>query len=119
MKKARTLLKRLLHPPKWVLLTLPPIVFAALTDVLLNGKNSMPAYMIYGMSAYCLIIWILPLPRLLREAKEAMLRRLNGTVFGRKYLGDLAFRGSVSIYQGMMVNFFYVVFRLLVGIRYA
>ena len=119
MKRAWTLLERLLHPPKWVLLTLPPIVFAALTYVLLKGKNSMPAYMIYCMSAYCLTIWILPLPLLFRKAKEAMMHRLTGTVFGGKYIGDLAFRGSVSIYQGMMVNFFYVVFRILVGIRYA
>ena len=113
------LLERLLHPPKWVLLTLPPIVFAALTYVLFKGKNSMPAYMIYCMSAYCLTIWILPLPRLFRKVKETMMRRLTGTVFGGKYIGDLAFRGSVSIYQGMMVNFFYVVFRILAGIRYA
>ena len=47
------------------------------------------------------------------------MHRLTGTVFGGKYVGDLAFRGSVSIYQGMMVNFFYVVFRIFVGIRYA
>ena len=119
MKRAWTLLERLLHPPKWVLLTLPPIVFAALTYVLLKGKNSMPAYMIYCMSAYCLTIWILPLPRLFRKAKEAMMHRLTGTVFGGKYIGDLAFRGNVSIYQGMMVNFLYVVFRIFVGIRYA
>ena len=119
MKRAWTLLERLLHPPKWVLLTLPPIVFAALTYVLLKGKNSMPAYMIYCTSAYCLTIWILPLPRLFRKAKEAMMHRLTGTVFGGKYIGDLAFRGSVSIYQGMMVNFLYVVFRIFMGIRYA
>ena len=79
----------------------------------------MPAYMIYGMSAYCLTIWILPLPRLFRKAKENMMHRLTGTVFGGKYIGDLAFRGSVSIYPGMMVNFLYVVFRIFVGIRYA
>ena len=119
MKRVWTLLERLLHPPKWVLLTLPPIVFAALTYVLLKGKNSMPAYMIYCMSAYCLTIWILPLPRLFRKAKANILHRLTGTMFGGKYIGDLAFRGSVSIYQGMMVNFLYVVFRILVGIRYA
>ena len=110
---------KLLHPPKWVLLTLPPIVFATLTCVLLNGKNSMPAYMIYCMSAYCLTIWILPLPQLFRKAKANMMRRLTGAVFAGKYIGDLAFRGSVSIYQGMIVNFFYVVFRILIGIRYA
>lgn len=119
MKRAWTLLESLLHPPKWVLLTLPPIVFAALIYVLLKGKSSMPAYMIYCMSAYCLTIWILPLPRLFRKAKANMIHRLTGTVFGGKYIGDLAFRGSVSIYQGMMVNFLYVVFRIFVGIRYA
>ena len=119
MKRVWPLLERLLHPPKWLLLSLPPIVFAALTYVLLKGKNSMPAYMIYCMSAYCLTIWILPLPRLFRKAKENMMHRLAGTVCGGKYIGDLAFRGSVSVYQGMMVNFFYVVFRMLVGIRYA
>ncbi len=119
MKRAWTLLERLLHPPKWVMLTLPPIVFAALTYVLLKGKNSVPTYMIYCMSAYCLTIWILPLPRLFRKVKANMIHRLTGTVFGGKYIGDLAFRGSVSIYQGMMVNFLYVVFRIFVGIRYA
>ena len=118
MKRAWTFLEKLLHPPKWVLLTLPPIVFAALTYVLLKGKNSMPAYMIYCMSAYCLTIWILPLPRLFRKAKANMIHRLTGTVFGGKYIGDLAFRGSVNIYQGMMINFLYVVFRIFVGIRY-
>ena len=30
MKRAWTLLERFLHPPKWVLLTLPPIVFAVI-----------------------------------------------------------------------------------------
>lgn len=119
MKRVWTLLEGLLHPPKWVLLTLPPIVFAVLIYVLLKVKSSMPAYMIYCMSAYCLTIWILPLPRLFRKAKANMIHRLTGTVFGEKYIGDLAFRGSVSICQGMMVNFLYVVFRIFVGIRYA
>lgn len=119
MKRAWTLLERILHPPKWVLLTLPPIVFAELAYVLLKGKNSMPAYMIYCMSAYCLTIWVLPLPRLFRKAKANMIHRLTGTVFGGKYIGDLAFRGSVNIYQGMMINFLYVVFRIFVGIRYS
>ena len=119
MKRAWTLLERILHPPKWVLLTLPPIVFAELAYVLLKGKNSMPAYMIYCMSAYCLTIWVLPLPRLFRKAKANMIHRLTGTVFGGKYIGDLAFRGSVNIYQGMMINFLYVVFRIFIGIRFA
>ena len=34
-------------------------------------------------------------------------------------MNDLAFRGNISIYQGMVINFFYVVFRVITGIRYA
>ena len=119
MKRAWTLLERLLHPPKWVLLTLPPIVFAALIYVLRKGKNSMPAYMIYCMSAYCLTIWELPLPRMFRKAKANIMHWLTGMAFGRNYIGDLVFRGSVGLYSGMATNFFYVVFRIFVGIRYA
>ena len=33
MKNARHILDQLLHPPKWVLLALPPIAFAALIHV--------------------------------------------------------------------------------------
>ena len=42
MKRAWTLLERFLHPPKWVMLTLPPIVFAALliaVYMLLRSRN--------------------------------------------------------------------------------
>lgn len=120
MEKALAVLNKLLHPPKWVLLTLPPIVFVVLTYVLLKGKKSSTlTYMIYCMSAYCLTIWILPLPRLFRKAKANIMHRLTSTVFGGKYIGDLAFRGSVSICQGMAGNFLYVVFRMFIGIRYA
>ena len=42
MKNALAVLDKLLHPPKWVLLTLPPIVFAALliaVYMLLHSRN--------------------------------------------------------------------------------
>lgn len=119
MKRAQEILYRFLHPPKWILLILPPIVFAVLTYVLYFGKSGIPAYLTYGMSAYCLVIWVLPIPKLSRKAKAYTVQHLNGTAFGRRYLGDLAFRGSVSLYSGMTINFLYVVFRIFVGIRYA
>lgn len=119
MKRVQEILHQFLHPPKWVLLILPPIVFAALTYVLLLGKSGMPTYLTCGMSAYCLLICVLPALQLSRKAKAYIVQRLNGTAFGRRYVGSLAFRGSVSLYSGMAVNFLYVVFRIFVGIRYA
>ena len=119
MKRAQEILYRSLHPPKWVLLILPPMVFSVLTYVLLLGESGIPAYLTYGMSAYCLVIWVLPIPQLFRKAKAFIVQHLDGTAFGRRYVGNLAFRGSVSLYSGMAVNFLYVVFRIFVGICYA
>ena len=119
MKKALEVLQKILHPPKLALFFAPPVVFAALIYIFLTGQNnSTPAYVIYGMSVYCLTVLVLPLPRLIRNAKASVMRRINRTAFGGRYVNDLAFRGSVSIYQGMTVNFLYVLFRIAVGIRY-
>ena len=42
--------------------------------------------------------------------------RLNAVIY--RYKNDLAFRGRVSLYQGMTMNLLYAVFRLLTGVRY-
>lgn len=120
MKKAKLVLKKLLNPPKWLLIPLPMIVFAALIFVFANRlEESVPAYVIYVMSAYCLAILVVPVPGLFRGAKAAVKRKISGTEFGRRYLDDLTFRGGVSIYLGMFVDFFYVIFRIVVGVCYA
>ena len=119
MKNVLDVLRRFLHPPQWVVFTLPPIGFAALTHVLLEGMDGVPAYIIYCMSAYCLVICILPLPRLLRKAKACVLRWLNGKALGRAYMGSPAFRGITSLYSGMAAIFLHALFRMLVGLRCA
>lgn len=120
MRKVLALINKFLHPPKLVLILVPPIVFTALAYVFLTGqKDSTLAYLIYCMSAYCLTILVLPIPKLAGKTKAAVMRWVNGTAFGGRYVSDLAFRGSVSIYQGMLINFLYVVFRIAVGIWYA
>ena len=102
------------------MILVPPIVFASLVYVFITGRDSSTlAYPIYCMSAYCLTILVLPIPKLAQKAKATVMCWMNGTTFGGKYVSDLAFRGSVSIYQGMLINFLYVVFRIIVGIQYA
>lgn len=104
----------------WVRLVLSPAVFAALVYAFAAGQErSALAYPVFCMSAYCLTILILPLPEWIRRTKSTLIQRVSGSAFGGRYLHNLAFRGSVSIYQGMTVNFFYAVFRVAAGIRYA
>ena len=125
MERAKMVLRKLLRPTKRVLIFLPPISFAALILIFATqNTRSAPAYIIYCMSAYSLTIWLAGFPILTKRIKSAILgsrviqKAASSEITGR-YLNDLAFRGSVSIYQGMTVNFLYVVFRIIAGIRYA
>lgn len=124
MKKAKMILNMLIYPPKWILFPFSAISFASLIVVFAIGKTeSVPAYMIYCMSAYSLCILTVAAPTFLRKFKFAvtnnriMRKAANSHLFG-KYISDIAFRGSINVYQGVIINFFYVVFRIAAGIRY-
>lgn len=129
MKKAKTILHTLLHPAKWVLCSLPPAAFAALIFIFASEQTeSALAYPVYLMSAYSLAVLIAALPVLARRIRQHKTKLLNrsklmqkiaSSAFGNQYLHDPAFRGSISIYQGMIANFLYVLFRIAAGIRYA
>ncbi|MGN0172578.1 MAG: hypothetical protein ACI39E_07320 [Acutalibacteraceae bacterium] len=122
-------MNKLLHPPKPVLYIVPPVVFAALIFIFAAEKTeSAPAYLIYGMSAYSLSILIAGVPLLVKRIKtwkqsvckrSKLIQRFSSSAFGDRYLHDPAFRGSIGIYQGVLVNFLYVVFRMAAGIWYA
>lgn len=119
MKKLLTALRRLLHPPGWALL-LTPTVFSALAYIFITGQTDrIPAYPVYGLFAYCMVILLVPIPGLLRSVRASVLQRVERTAFSGRYIHDPAFRGSVSLCQGMTANFLYMVFRIAVGIRYA
>lgn len=125
MKRARRILTKLVYPPKWILASIPPLSFAALLFIFVSeNTESAPAYIIYGMSAYSLTIWFAAAPALIRSLRKAVqnskpVQKLTHTAFGGRYINDIAFRGNISIYQGLAINFFYAVFRVVAGIRYA
>jgi len=121
---ARKLLQKLLHPPGWVLIFVPLLSFAALAAVFIRQcPENILVYLIYSLSAYSLTIWLAALPGLTKRAKSAMMgsklmRKAAASPIMGRYFKDLAFRGSISIYQGMAVNLFYVAFRIMAAIRY-
>lgn len=122
--KAKMILKKLLFPEKWVLIFVPPLSFAALAVIFAYEKTeSAAAYAAYFLSAYSLTIWSIALPRFLKCARKAVencgaVQKFKHSKIGEKYLGDINFRGSVSIYQGMAANYLYVIFRFILWLRY-
>lgn len=118
------ILKKMLHPPKWILIIISMLSFAALIFVFATEKTeSTTAYPIYCMSAYSLVILIAVVPKLVKNIKTGVknskaVKYISSYEIGHRYLYDLTFRGSISIYQGMIVSLFYMVFRIIAGIRY-
>lgn len=125
MERAKRIAQTLLHPPVWVLILVPLLSFGALAAIFARQcTETVPAYLIYGMSAYSLTIWCIALPPLISRAKS----RIMGSKLAaaadrrpelRRYFDDPAYRGSVSLYQGVTVNFLYVAFRVATGVRYS
>lgn len=119
------IINRILYPPKWVLLIVPLISFAALIFIFaLEKTESIPAYLIYCMSAYSLVVLGAIVPEIIRNINASVknskiMKGISSSKIGNRYLSDLAFRGRISIYQGMTINFFYTIFRVIAGIRYA
>ena len=127
LSKAGRLLYRLLYPSLWVLLTLPVVSFSALIFIFSTGwEKSAAAYLVYPMSAYSLTILIAALPRLIRWSKRVKLavleydpkRKNRYTTFIKRYLTDYPYRGSVGIYQGLTVNFAYMLYRYITALCY-
>lgn len=125
MKNAGMLLRKLLYPPRWILAAVPPVSFAALILLFAEGNTEgAPAYVIYGMSAYSLTILIAALPGIFSGLRAALadsaaLRKLRRSRLYGRYRTDPAFRGGVGLYSGAAVNLFYVVFRVIAGVRHA
>ena len=57
MKRAKTILLKLLHPPIPIAITVPAVSFIVLIIVCVNDcSKSMLSYIIYVMSAYSLVV---------------------------------------------------------------
>lgn len=116
---------RLLFPPKAVLILLPVISFSALIYIFAaDMAYGAAAYAVYCFSAYSLTIIAAAAVRYGAAVKSAvknnsLVKAVMSHPAVRKYRNDISFRGGVGIYQGMAVNFLYVVFRAVTAVIYS
>ena len=104
MDKARALQKSLLYPPRWVVIAVPPLSFAALVFIFAAKDNrSIPAYLIYGMSAYLLAIWLAALPGLTSRIKSAIMENKLVREIAANVLNFIAAMMSILGLQTAMI----------------
>lgn len=119
MEKWKTIGKRVLFPPVWLLMLLVVVCTAALITVFLKGwEETILAYCSYVLSFYtltavCLVGWKV-IPGWYRAVKD----RAYSNRYSGRYLRDAAFRTHVSLYLSLGVNLLYVGVNVLSGLLY-
>ena len=118
MTWARMIMKRILHPKKWVLNAISLVSYTTLILIFVYGKTeTVLAYPIYCMSAYSLVAFSFAVPDVIRKTaqhlqKSRLMRWVLSSKIADRYIYPMwLFREKISIYQGMTVNFLYMIFR--------
>lgn len=111
-------MKRILHPKKWVLNAISLVSYTTLILIFVYGKTeTVLAYPIYCMSAYSLVAFSFAVPDVIRKTaqhlqKSRLMRWVLSSKIADRYIYPMwLFREKISIYQGMTVNFLYMIFR--------
>ena len=109
MKRIKQILKRILFPSKMKLICIPVVSFIILIFILISQKSrTMPAYLIYCMSAYSLVIWLLAVPLLTKRIKSAIIsngiiQKITATpIIGKTYPGYIIYLSALYTFYTMI-----------------
>ena len=109
MKRIKQILKRILFPSKMKLICIPVVSFIILIFILISQKSrTMPAYLIYCMSAYSLVIWLLAVPSLTKRIKSAIIsngiiQKITATpIIGKTYPGYIIYLSALYTFYTMI-----------------
>ena len=109
MKRIKQILKRILFPSKMKLICIPVISFTILIFILISQKSrTMLAYLIYCMSAYSLVIWLLAVPSLTKRIKSAIIsngiiQKITATpIIGKTYPGYIIYLSALYTFYTMI-----------------
>lgn len=106
---------RLIRPPWWLSVPLVLSAAALLVYVFVAGQKQTPlAYIAYAGSTYALAVTAAAIPGFARTIRS----RIEAHPIGRKYLGNVVYRSTVSLYIGLTTNLLYAAFKLFTSWRY-
>lgn len=116
----KTIGKKLVYPPLWLIVLLTIGCTAALIAVFVMGWEERPvASVVYALSAYTLTIlcffFVRVLPGRISNVKEKFIAH----PYGHKYVTDIGYKVRVSLYISVAINLAYAVFKLISGVLYS
>ncbi len=105
----KTVGKKLLFPPLWLILLLTVISALALTAVFLKGwETALPAYAVYVTAFYTLTVLCLACWKTIPGYYRSIKGKVYDNRYAKRYLTDAAFKTHVSLYISLSINLLYV-----------
>lgn len=124
MKRFKEILHAILFPPLWVvaiasLIGFPFVIFA----LSCLSETSPISYAAYVLSAYAFTVLVIAFPKIKSKISyliknNPIVDKINSHPLGNRLLNDLVFKGSVSLYQGLLINLFYAGFKFVTSLIY-
>lgn len=112
----KKLFHALLFPPFWITLILSVFSAVGLIYVFIGGyEQSVPAYVLYSVSAYALTVLVLFFVRIFPGKYRNIKAFVYNNPYGKRYFTDPVFKATVSLYCSLSINIVYSAMNLLLG----
>lgn len=119
MERFKRIINKLLNPNKFiVVLSIPLSVFLILYVFLFEHEDEPFAYISYIISAYSLTIVSVQFVKTVKLLKKRFTVFAYKNQFINKYMTNFSFRTKVLLYQSFVINLFYAVMNLCIGVYY-
>lgn len=112
MKRFRRILLKLLYPGIFLTILFVVIAVGFLTFIFMtNRQESLLAYVSYVYSAYALVVLVVGISGIINKIKNI----IYNNPYGKRYLSDIEYRSTLSLYQGFFINLLYAGFNFLIS----
>ena len=105
----KSLGKKLLFPPVWLMVILVILSAASLTFVFVKGmEQSIPAYIVYILAFYTLSVVTAFCAMVLPKQYSTVKHRIYENPLGNRYMTDRVFRTNISLSISFVISMLYV-----------
>ena len=119
MEKWKSICKKLLFPPVWLMVLLTIISTAGLAAVFLKGWDESPVgYAVYVLAFYTLSVLCVFFSIAFPKKYQQFRKKVYDHPFGNRYMTDAAFKVRISLFVSLGINLAYSAFKLGSGFYY-
>lgn len=108
-------LKNFLFPHTFIVFLMVNLTIVGLVYIFMNGLETHPiAGAFYAVSFYTLVIVCVRIPAIVKNVKAGV----YANKYANTYLTDKDLRMRVSMYRGLLINFCFATFKIILGFLY-